>query len=216
MSSAASDPGRMKWFLLNNHCCLSRHHFHRTPTLLFFFSFSDIMILIFHWLRLCWSAEQEADISISGAASGIHHQRSAQETDSFTLICICLVCQLSEHPHHPTHTVISWLAYNASITSLSLNRQATASFCFHGNYEECCKLVWQRKFGLRSQMLHNAIDVRHRRTQHMECDERVFWGLDGREHTSMWRQSLQLFPACRPHLHPRSASPLKAQHRNNT
>ncbi len=72
-----------------------------------FFSFWDIMILIFHWLCLCWSAEQEADVSISRAAPGIHHQRSAQETDSFTLICICLVCQLGEHPHHPTHTVIS-------------------------------------------------------------------------------------------------------------
>lgn len=95
-----------KWFLLNNQSLL----FIATPFLpptLPFFPFADIMILIFHWLCLCWSAEQEADVSISRAAPGIHHQRSAQETDSFILICICLVCQLGEHPHHPTHTVIS-------------------------------------------------------------------------------------------------------------
>lgn len=52
----------------------------------------------------------------------------------------------SSYPH-----CYFWLAYNASITSLSLNRKATASFVSKATMKSAggrSKLVWQWKFGL--------------------------------------------------------------------
>lgn len=114
----------------------------------FFSPFPDIMILIFHWLCLCWSAEQEADVSISRAAPGIHHQRSAQEKRQlYTHLHLLGMptgwTSTSSYPH-----CYFWLAYNASITSLSLNRKATTSFVSKATMKSAggrSKLVWQQK-----------------------------------------------------------------------
>lgn len=136
----------VRWFLLKNHVCLSQHHF-PPPVLSFFFFFfirryNDFNIPLTVSLLVCW------------AGSRRFHQRCCAWHSSSK------VCpgnrQLYTHLHllgMPTgwtspsfypHCYF-WLAYNASITSLSLNRKATTSFVSKATMKSAggrSKLVW--------------------------------------------------------------------------
>lgn len=154
---------KQKWFLLNNHCISSQSFCPHLPFALIL-TFSDIMILIFHSLSV--------SLLVGWAGSRrFHQQRRAWHSSS-------KVCpgkrQLHTHLHligmptgwastsSYTHCYF-WLAYNASITSLSLNRKekTTISFVSKATIKTSggarSKWLWQRMWHVWKQGNNNQL-----------------------------------------------------------